>query len=117
MVSDLQKGMEVLGKVKERRSFILKHPEVCTYELLKHWRDEIRDKMFGISSIQQYHFVHLEGIIKEPTKLKFEHNYSPFPLPRYFVLSSCYYFVGRRKSRTTSLQEREDDMNMVVPDY
>ena len=116
-VSDLQKGMEVLSEVKEKRSFILKHPEVCTYELLKHWRDEIREKMFGISSMQQHHLVNIVESIKEATKQKLAHQYSTLTLPRYFVLSSCYYFVDRRKSRATFLQEREDDMNMVVPDY
>ena len=57
---DFQKGIQVLNEVKQKGSSILMHPEVCTYELLKCWRNEIREKLLGTSistpSIHQYKF-------------------------------------------------------------
>ena len=53
-------------------------PEVCTYEFLKQWRDKIREKLFGTSSIQQYDFANLEEAIKDPIKLNVAHDYSSF---------------------------------------
>ena len=114
---DFQKGIEVLNEVKQKGSSILMKPEVCTYEFLKQWCDNIREKLFRTSSIQQYDFVNLDEAIKDPIKLNVAYDYSSFSFPSHFVLSSCYNFVDQMKSRTTFLQEREDDMYMLMVGY
>jgi hypothetical protein len=66
--TDFHKEMEVLNEVKQKQSSILLHPEVCTYEHMKQWRDEIKKKLFVtscVSSIQQYMFVNLRETTKE----------------------------------------------------
>ena len=114
---DFQKGIQVLNEVKQKGSSILMKPEVCTYEFLKQWRDKIREKLFGTSSIQQYDFVNLEEAIKDPIKLNVAHDYSSFSFPSYFVLSLCYNFAYQIKLRTTFLLERKSDKNMMMMGY
>jgi hypothetical protein len=43
---DFFMGMEVPNEAKQKGSLFLKQPEVCTYKLLKQWRDEIRENCF-----------------------------------------------------------------------
>ena len=75
---DFHKGIQVLNEVKQKGSSIFMKREVCTYEFLKQWRDKIREKLFGTSSIQQYDFSNLEEAIKDPIKLNVSHDYSSF---------------------------------------
>ena len=107
---NLHKGMEVLNEVKQKRSSILMHPEVCTYENLKQWRDGIREKLYGTSCaspIKHYVFINLGESANDFKNLTITHKYLSFPLPSYFVVSSYHYSVDKKELRMSFLQERE----------
>jgi hypothetical protein len=116
---DFFMGMKVLNEVKQKGALFLKQLEVCTCELLKQWRDEIREKLLRTSSTQLSMFSNIENIMRELTDLNIAYNYLAFSFSRYHLfLSLCHDVVDRKQLRTTSHQKRENnDVTIVMVDY